>query len=181
MNLRIYRVKSTLPHAYLANVCRLTDNHNEVLESIVRPDASNFDPMQITFIEGGQFKDGVPISDGSLQKSVSSDAPPTSITIDQPEHVRIETNSAYPTTLVLTDQYYAGWVATLDGVKVSILKANGFMRAVEIPTGGRHVVDFNYQPDSLKLGLIVAALAGFLTIYLGFAEGRVEITPAEAP
>ncbi len=82
---------------------------------------------------------------------------------------------------MLTDQYYAGWVATLDGVKVSILKANGFMRAVEIPTGGRHVVDFNYQPDSLKLGLIVAALAGFLTIYLGFAEGRVEITPAEAP
>ncbi len=64
--------------------------------------------------------------------------------------------------LVLTDNHYPGWRATVDGIPVKILRANYAFRAVEIPRG-KHVVSFFYEPESLRRGLVVS----FVFIVMG--------------
>jgi hypothetical protein len=78
------------------------------------------------------------------------------------ERVEIVTEADGRRLLVLTDIYYPGWQATIDGAQVPILCANGAFRAVAVPAG-RHTVRFAYQPASFRYGLIVsgASLLGF--------------------
>lgn len=47
--------------------------------------------------------------------------------------------------LALSDQYYPGWRAFVDGVETRIYETNGVLRGVKVPAG-EHVVAFKYLP-----------------------------------
>ena len=47
--------------------------------------------------------------------------------------------------LVLSDQYYPGWRATIDGDRADILRADTVFRAVCVPPGS-HTVRFSIAP-----------------------------------
>ncbi len=55
--------------------------------------------------------------------------------------------------VVLSDQFYPGWRAYVDGRESPIYRANYLFRAVPVPAG-EHVVEFTYQPVSVGLGPI---------------------------
>ncbi|MBE7471052.1 MAG: YfhO family protein [Anaerolineales bacterium] len=59
--------------------------------------------------------------------------------------------------VVLTDSYYRGWQATVDGQAVPILSANLAFRAVAVEAGTHDVV-FSYRPRSFTIGLWVSSL-----------------------
>ncbi|MGH2522503.1 MAG: hypothetical protein ACRDH2_08365, partial [Anaerolineales bacterium] len=63
------------------------------------------------------------------------------ITHYAPELVRLTANG--PGYLVLSDAYYPGWVATVDGAPVPILRADLMFRAVQLPEGS-HTVEFRF-------------------------------------
>ena len=69
----------------------------------------------------------------------------------EPERVVIETDGAGDGWLVLTDAWYPGWRATVDGAPVEITRADVLFRAVPIPAG-RHRVEFAYVPISFRIG-----------------------------
>ena len=58
--------------------------------------------------------------------------------------------------LVLSDSWYPGWLATVDGVDVPIERANILFRAVRVPPGD-HTVEFRYEPRSVSTGALVSA------------------------
>jgi len=64
--------------------------------------------------------------------------------------------------LVLSDNWYPGWNATLDGRPVPLLLADGAVRAVAVP-GGRHRVEMRYSPASIRWGGILS-VATFLSV-----------------
>ena len=78
--------------------------------------------------------------------------------------------------LVLSDTYYPGWRAFVDGVERPILRANHVFRAVVIPAGAQEVV-FSYEPDSFRYGLLVSVAAAALWLGLAWG-GRRLILPA---
>jgi len=77
------------------------------------------------------------------------------ITRYEPHEVSLEVRAGQNGLLVLTDTFYPGWHATLDGEPAEILKANYAFRALEIPKGA-HVVRFSFRPASFKIGLFVS-------------------------
>jgi hypothetical protein len=83
--------------------------------------------------------------------------------VSLPERVEVETNAAAPRHLVLADQHYPGWRATIDGVETPIRLANAVTRAVAVPAGTHQVV-FTYRPWPLYFGagVSVLTLAGLL-------------------
>lgn len=89
----------------------------------------------------------------------------TTIEVDTPERVVLRTRGDAAGVLVLTDAWYPGWQATLDGAPVPVLRANTAVRAVVVPAG-EHVVEMRYRPGSLRLG---AALAGLGAVGLAGA------------
>jgi Bacterial membrane protein YfhO len=82
----------------------------------------------------------------------------------------LEVTTDRPALLVLTENYYPGWHATVDGAAVETLRANYTLRAVPVPAG-THTVRFTYRNGALRasaivsvvvlLGLAATALSGF--------------------
>ncbi|NCN58339.1 hypothetical protein COW99_02535 [Candidatus Roizmanbacteria bacterium CG22_combo_CG10-13_8_21_14_all_38_20] len=67
--------------------------------------------------------------------------------------VQLDTNCE--AILVLSDNYYPGWNAYIDGEKTKIYRANYTFRAVVVP-GGSHEIYFKYEPDSFRYGVIIS-------------------------
>ena len=61
---------------------------------------------------------------------------------------------------MLSDPYYPGWRAFVDGVETPILRADYLFRAIALPPGS-HEVRFVFVPWSLQRGMLLSA-AGVL-------------------
>ena len=72
----------------------------------------------------------------------------------QPTNVKIEVQGDGG-FLVLSDPYYPGWRAYVNGKNAEILKANYTFRAVQIPKG-KCLVEFSYRPMPFYLGIVLA-------------------------
>ncbi len=60
--------------------------------------------------------------------------------------------------LLITDTWYPGWQATVNGKPVPVLQANGAFRAVPIPSG-EAVVEMRFQPRSVQTGMSLSVLS----------------------
>lgn len=83
----------------------------------------------------------------------------------RPQEVVVKTESDQPKLLFLSDNYYPGWKATVDGNEVEILRADYTFRAVPL-VPGVHIVRFYYDSYIFKLGLMVSFLS--LTVLFGY-------------
>ena len=72
--------------------------------------------------------------------------------------VRVHTSSDNDAWLVLTDTYYPGWTASVDGQPATVLRGDLLFRVVAIP-GGEHDVEFRFEPSSVKLGASISLVA----------------------
>jgi hypothetical protein len=65
--------------------------------------------------------------------------------------------------LILSDAYYPGWRALIDGTPTPIELANSAFRAVKL-TAGAHTIEFRYEPDSVKFGAMITIGCGLIVI-----------------
>ena len=77
--------------------------------------------------------------------------------------IKILSNSNYDGILVLTDIFYPGWTATVDGNPTEIFKANGLVRSVFVPAG-EHIIEFEYLPNSFTFGLIISLITMIILV-----------------
>jgi hypothetical protein len=88
---------------------------------------------------------------------------------DEAERVIIQSNSVADGLLVLSDAYYPGWQATIDGAATAVYPANAYFRAVFLPAG-QHEVVFTFVPESFENGRVISlvglGLWGGLSILL---------------
>jgi hypothetical protein len=69
-----------------------------------------------------------------------------------------------PGLIVLTDTFYPGWEARIDGQAAHIHRVNGVFRGVFVE-GGRHKIAMRFRPASQFWGLILSATG--LTVAVG--------------
>jgi len=70
----------------------------------------------------------------------------------------IQTNTYRNGYLVLSEIFYPGWRATVDGKEVALERADYLISALPLPAGS-HQVTYRYDPLSLKLGAACTLLA----------------------
>jgi hypothetical protein len=84
---------------------------------------------------------------------------------DDPDAVTVQLDAEYDSLLVLTDSFYPGWRAWVDGDPAPIYRVNYGFRGIPVPAG-EHTVELRYDPASFRVGaflslLALAALAGW--------------------
>ncbi|MEK7214659.1 MAG: YfhO family protein, partial [Chloroflexota bacterium] len=89
-----------------------------------------------------------------------------------PQRVLVEVESSGG-LLVLSDAYYPGWVARVEGRIMPIVPANAAFRGVPVPPG-RVRVEFSYEPESVRLGISITVVA---LAVLGILSGLVFLKP----
>ena len=75
----------------------------------------------------------------------------------EPHRIEIRTASDLPAVLVLSENHYPGWQASVDGQFAETLRVNYNLRGVFLPAGA-HEVRFVYRPKSFLIGLLISCL-----------------------
>jgi hypothetical protein len=157
----ILRNKRALPRAWLVTEALAVDEQ----EALERIQADSFDPKQVALLE--LQKDQLPqLSGGALP--VDSNA---RVAVYEPGRLVIETNATTTTVLVVSEIYYPGWQATIDGQSAAIVATDFLLRGVAVPAG-QHRVEMRYTAPAARKGLIISALTLFALIGIGLYSHR---------
>jgi Bacterial membrane protein YfhO len=97
--------------------------------------------------------------------SVVSIARPSANTLE------IDATLSNPGLLVVSETYYPGWKATVDGKVEPILIVDGMIRGLYLDAG-HHVIRFSYEPLSFEAGVGLAVLSAGVLLACLIAMGR---------
>jgi hypothetical protein len=81
----------------------------------------------------------------------------------EPTKIIVRTEVEQRALLMLTDIYFPGWTARVDGRPVPIVRANYLFRAVPVPAG-THSVVFSYEPMSVTFGAGISAVTASIVL-----------------
>lgn len=155
----VYRNDRALPRAFLVSLARTCLDDAATLRLL---HDGALDPRREVVIAGC---DGVPAP-------VPSDAPARAeIQSYAPERVVIDATTGGAAYLVLTDAWFPGWRAWVDGAEQTVWRADHALRAVWLPPG-RHRVEFRYAPASFRGGLLASTVAALVVVGLLWAPAR---------
>jgi hypothetical protein len=149
----IYENLGALPRAYLSEEVLVTADSMLALGLLAAPE---FDVSRTTVVYGASQDD---FPDGPLQGSAQ-------IVESTPDRIVIRTEASRPALLVLADNYYPGWQATVNGAETPILRANHTFRGVQVDAGASEVV-FEFRPPDVYLGLYIYLVG--LVLLAGYA------------
>jgi hypothetical protein len=90
------------------------------------------------------------------------------------ERIVLNTRGPRPALVVLTDAWFPGWRARVDGTPSRLHRANANFRAVAVDAGP-HTVVMEYQPDSLLRGWGLAAVGGLVLLGAVAASRRGQL------
>jgi hypothetical protein len=167
---RVYENLDVMPRVFLVRTARQCGNDGEVADCLARAD--NRELRNMLFIRDasvGYDRPASPVMEGARRGPESAGEGEATVTQYGPRRVRITVQAVGPSYLFLSDTYYPGWKAFIDGEETAIMRANCAFRAVRV-SGGEHVVEFVYRPLSLYAGTAVSA--GTLLCLLGAAARR---------
>jgi hypothetical protein len=86
-------------------------------------------------------------------------------------HITVKVTAASGGTLVLSELYYPGWEARVNGVPRRIDEVHGGLRGIPI-SRGESVVTMDYTPLSVTLGAILTVLTFAFTLFAAAVWGR---------
>ena len=154
--LELYRNKKALPRAYVVGAVRALPDREAVFEALRSP----------------EFRPGTEVLSEAVPPGTLPATPGPAGTAEVVEHtpnrVRIRVQAERAGALVLSDAYYPGWRATLNGAATRIFPAYYAFRAVLVPAGASEV-EFTYFPRSFQLGLAISVATAICSLFLTWA------------
>lgn len=94
--------------------------------------------------------------------SCSSDDELADMPVHQPNYVRLNVRTACQGIVVVSDAWFPGWIATVDGKRERILEVDGGVRGIVVGPGSHDVV-LRYRPWTVYLGGSLALFGALLT------------------
>ncbi len=166
-DVKIYENRDVLPRAFVVHRAR-----------VVGDDAAAVAAMRDAAFRPGEE---VLLAEGQPLAAAAGERERVEVVSYQPERVVVAADLAAEGVLVLTDSWYPGWRAVVDGQPVPIHRADVLFRAVRLPAGS-HTVEFVYAPASFRIGLAIslAALAGVVIGLASTARGGTANQPLSA-
>ena len=156
----IHENNDVYPRAFLVNNFEIVEKDTAQEYLLQNPD---FDLRQNVILEEELSSELT----NKLRLSGINESGNTNIILYETNNVMIETISDKSSLMILTDVYYPGWKALIDGVETKVYRADGLVRAVFVPEGN-HTVEFVYLPESYSTGIIISVISAIILggIYL---------------
>jgi hypothetical protein len=153
----VYENLRSMPRVWLVSEV-VNAKAEEVLQAIQSsrlPDGRIFNPSQIALVEE-------PFTFKAKEWDERATAKLVHLSNTRME---IQTNSKTPSFLVLSDVYYPGWKAFVNGVETHLFRTNYVLRGIMIPAGS-HVIHLEFKPRSFYYGAGISAGSLLLLILI---------------
>ncbi len=174
LNVRYYLVVEDFPenvqNAYGGSLTTIYDGEVKILENpqalsrafilfqaepvadlqaaINRLDDAGFDPLTTAVIEQAQWTEELQL----LSRPSAIPWQAAQITQRGANSMAIQTNTTSPGILVISETYFPGWQASVDGKAVDLFAVDGLLRGIYLPAG-KHQVNLVYRPRSFIIGV----------------------------
>ncbi|HUS71390.1 MAG TPA: YfhO family protein [Anaerolineae bacterium] len=154
--IRIYENRNVLPRAFVVHDFKVLSDKEDIFTELANEE---FDPGAYVVLEEE------PSNYSTADRLSGGDS--TARVMDYgPNKVIIEVYAASDGFLVLSDLYYNGWKAFVDGENEKVYKADYVFRAVRLAEG-QHTVEFVFDPLSFQIGWRISAMtAGIMGVSL---------------
>lgn len=152
----VYAVDGVVPRAFVPRTLLAVSDADAAIAHLRRGAA----PAEVVAVEDTVAGELPPVMTGEVR-----------LVRYRPQLVELAASMQTDGVVVLSDTFYPGWAATVDGVPVPILRANHFARAVRVPRG-EHQVVFRYQPASVRIGAAVSIVTGVALLIAVIAARR---------
>lgn len=140
---QVFENRAAFPRAFLVGAVEAVPDVHSAVERMSRGDLN---PARVAVVESVSTTEVEGLGFGGGQVVVRNRGP-LSVSLD------VEAQSR--SLLVVTDSYYPGWHAWVNGIETPIYPTNVAFRGVFVPAG-RHLVEFSYRPISFALGVAAA-------------------------
>jgi hypothetical protein len=135
----------------------------EALQRIRGQGAQPFDPRQTALLEVVPAGLPPPLRAPSLTQLGPNDS--ARFVSYQPNRLEIETDTAKPAVLVVSEAYYPGWAATIDGQDTALYATDYLLRGILLPPG-KHRVELWYKAPAARSGAVFSVAAACLLLGL---------------
>lgn len=153
----VYENQKILPKAFFVDSLVYADTPVEAFDFVSNPEV---DYSKVAVVENS---DQIPVS-----TDTSSEVSLTNYTGSE---ITLDVSRSTPGFLVLSEIYYpAGWVATLNGEEIEILKTNYVLRGMKIPAGDHELV-MEFKPSSYSLGVTLGWISLVAQILIALVFG----------
>jgi hypothetical protein len=150
--MHVFENTSALPRAFLVSQARWAPTLGAALaEMTQRP----FDPRREVILAA---ETAPAIAEHLPPPSPEAIAPGQAAIVSYAANsVSVRTTSSSDALLIVSDTYYPGWRAFVDGQEVPLVRGDLLFRVVPIDPGV-HSVELRFEPASVRWGLVISAL-----------------------
>lgn len=158
----VYLNRNYLPRAFFVDgaVIAGSDRKERVMGLIEQRD---FDPRVLAVFEEAIAPEDQEVLRNSPPRRMAGDD--VRIADYSPNTIRLSALTTTARFMVLSELYYPGWIAKIDGREAHIYRADRILRAIVIPPGSHEIV-FEYTPQSFRAGAVISVLTILFSLAL---------------
>lgn len=161
-DLMIFQADRSLPKAFAVSHVQRVENSSQAVALMIEDD---FDPSRVALVED-------PPSEMSAWSDAPAMAPSPPLRVSRPnsDQIVIDTTLSRPALVVVSEQFFPGWNARLDGAPTALIKVNAVLMGAVVPEG-QHRLTLRYMPKSVMIGATVALTTLVLILPLFLVDG----------
>lgn len=157
---KIFENKKALPRAFLVSNYKIAKTPEDFERTFF---SKGFDPSKAIILE--EILTDQNINNRTIEQSNNDNFGVANILEYKQNKIVINTNANISSLLFLSDTYYPGWKAYVDGKETKIYRADYTFRSIQVPKG-EHDVIFAYDPESFKLGFSISVTSLVLLVII---------------
>jgi len=151
----VHRLNRVAPRAWLVHQVETVSDER----ALARLDAFDFDPAQVALVPPG--------ASPTLARPATGESGRVDILRRTPGSLTLTVTAPADALLVLSEIYYPGWQATVDGRAIPIIRTDYVLRGIPIPAGS-HRVELSYRPRTVWWGAVVSGVTLGVLVVVGF-------------
>ncbi len=156
---KVYENPGFLPRAWLAVQVEAKNDFKQIVPLLRDP---SFDPYRVAYVEQA-LGDLRPLTlEGSVGNQPDRAGPvdrgTALFTRESPNRFRVEIRSPGPRLLVVSQNWYPGWNAWINGKSRPVERVNGTLMGVPVEAGASQA-EFTYRPTGFYWALVMAVAA----------------------
>jgi hypothetical protein len=167
----VLRNSRACPRAWLVGAAEPVDGEEALRRVRGEPSldgvARDFDPLRTALVEDA------PAEMPQLPGGEIAPEATAHVASYEPSRIVVETDAPQASLLVVSEIFYPGWVATVDGAPARIHLTDYLLRGVAVPAG-RHRVEMRYAAPAARNGAIISALTLCCLVALAWRMWRTE-------